>query len=131
MFLNMFPNLCSLWQGKFKNIDTDSDSYRISDSAWTQIGQETIAANRTIPASMVGLLPDIFLDSSNYTAETWHFWMVWIAPYLLCNRMDSVYYRHHLLLVNFVKDCVAFTITPELLQSIHKNIIDWNTEYER
>lgn len=131
MFLNVFPNLCALWQGKFKNLDLEQEPFRISDSIWSLIGKETVAANRTIPATMVRLLPDIFQDSGGFNAETWHFWMVWIAPYLLYNRMDPIYYRHHLLLVNFVKDCVAFTITPEILRGIHQNIIDWNTEYER
>lgn len=131
MFLNTFPNLCRHWQGVFKNIDARHERYHVSDKTWELIGEETINANATIPSSMVRLLPDIYTDRGHYNAESWYFWMVWVSPYVLKGRLDEEFYNHHLRLVDFVKDCTASVITPEMLRKINNDIHYWHADYER
>jgi hypothetical protein len=130
-FLNLFPNLCRLWQGNFKHIDVSDMPYRIPDSAWSDIGKLSKEATRTIPAQMVRNLPDIFIDRGSYNAESWGFWMVWIAPYLLKNHLPPTYYEHLCLLVDIVKDATALEITTDMLKRIHNNMLKWHSQYER
>ena len=130
VFLNLFPNLCRHWQGRFKDVDASGEDYRIPDELWAIIGEETTAANTSIPSSMVRQLPDIYHDTGQYNAESWWFWMTWLAPYLLDGRLDQAYYEHHLVLTQFVKDCTSEVITTTMLRRIHSNILRWHTQYE-
>lgn len=56
--------------------------------------------------------------------------MVWVAPYLLEGQLDE-YYQHHLILVEFLKDCTSEVITSDMLTKIHPAILSWHAEYER
>ena len=77
---NIKQHLIDLWTGHFIGLDTGNQNYQIPAELWELIGEETSAVTTTIPASFVRTLPDIATKSHLFTAETWCFWFVYMAP---------------------------------------------------
>jgi len=86
---NVIPNLVNLWTGKFKGLDMGSENYEIAPEIWEEIGRETAEATRNIPSAFVRVLGNIAEDRSQFTAESWCFWFIYLAPILLRNRFPS------------------------------------------
>ena len=120
-----------LWCGSFKGLDTGAENYKISGGDWKKIGQETTNAVREIPSSYVGVLPDIFRDRQHYTAETWAFWFMYVAPIILKGRFaHEKYYDHMCLLVNIMKTTLKFELTLGEIDKLEDRIIQWVKLYE-
>jgi hypothetical protein len=136
-FMHMiFENICPLmvdhWTGKFKNLDAGSGNYEIAPHVWDQIGTETAEAVKSIPAAFVRVLPDIARDWSSFTAESWCFWFLYLAPTLLNGRFQHVkYYQHLCDFVDIVKTCLRFSITHQEIDELEKKIIRWIQDYEK
>ena len=82
---NIVPTLIKLWTGQFKGIDEGKEQYEIAPHIREQIGAETAASTATLPAAFVRKLPNIADGAgvSNMTAESWGFWIMFIAPAVL------------------------------------------------
>lgn len=129
MLTNNTKNYTKILQGKFKTFD--SDDFVLPAAVWTEIGNEIVAANRTIPAAFVSYLPDIWKERSSYTAELYSFWIVYAAPILLHQRLPSLYYKHLVKFGTIIKYCLKLTITTEELEDLEEMCISWVEEYER
>lgn len=57
------------------------------------VGRLTVQAGRTIPSAFVGTLPDIAQDGNLYKAEASAFWIQYIAPIVLKDRLPDRYYK--------------------------------------
>lgn len=89
-------------------------------------------AVQLIPAKFVSSLADIATNKSWYTAETWAFWFMFIAPIVLHGRFKrDKYYHHLLLLVKIMHRAMQFKITLGELEELQDWIIDWVITYER
>jgi len=131
VYINLFKALIKLWRGEFKGLDASTGNYIIPAPIWERIGIETRNAVKSIPASFVRSIPNIDTDFGNFTAEDSAFWMTWLVPYLLADRLPSPYYEHLLELVNIVKTCTGFGITKEEHAKLSVDIFKWRLEYER
>ncbi|KAF7372602.1 hypothetical protein MVEN_00123100 [Mycena venus] len=108
-FENIVKNLIDLWRGNFKGLDVGSEDYEIAPEIWEEIWRETSEAVRDIPAQFVRSMTDA---PRNFTAESWCFWFVYMAPILLRGRFKQQKYHDHLCnLTNIIKTCIAFTLT--------------------
>ena len=92
-FENLVPNMIKHWTGKFKKLDQGTGHYRLDNNVWNEIGRLTAEATCTIPAAFVGTLPDIVQDQILYKAEAYSFWIQYIAPILLLDRLPQPYYE--------------------------------------
>jgi hypothetical protein len=92
-FENLVPNLIRHWTGTFKGLDQGTGNYQLSTASWDVIGRETAASVRTIPSDFVGTLPDIAQDGNLYKAEAYAFWIQFIAPIVLKDRLPEPYYQ--------------------------------------
>jgi len=129
---NLCPLLIDHWTGKFKNLDEGSGNYRIASEVWDEIGAETAEAVQSIPAAFVRVLPDIAKDRSGFTAESWCFWFLYLAPTLLKGRFLNVkYYRHLCSFVDIIKTCLRFSITHAEINDLETKIVVWVQEYEK
>jgi hypothetical protein len=129
---NTIPALVKLWSGKFKGLDVGSEDYEIATHIWEEIGRETAEAVQHIPANFVRVLQNIATDQSHFTAESWMFWFVYIAPIVLNGRFQhSKYYRHACDLADIIKMCLKFTITHAEIDELEHKIIEWVKQYER
>ena len=61
---NLTKNLMNLWTGKFKGLDVGSEDYEIAPAVWEEIGRETAAAVKDIPADFVRALRNIADEQS-------------------------------------------------------------------
>ncbi|KAF7360422.1 hypothetical protein MVEN_00772300 [Mycena venus] len=127
-FENIGPNLVKLWSGKYKGLDTGYEDYEISEETWELIWQETADAVRHIPADFVRVLQN---NPAHFTAESWCFWFVYLAPILLNGRFrHQKYYTHACQFSEIIKSCIAFEITYTQIDELQDKIIDWVRRYE-
>ncbi|KZT21271.1 hypothetical protein NEOLEDRAFT_1223504, partial [Neolentinus lepideus HHB14362 ss-1] len=128
---NNCPNLVKLWTGNFKGLDEGVEEYELSPDDWEQIGQETADAVKDIPASFVRVLANIAQDQSKFTAESWGFWFMYIAPVVLKGRFQNEkYYKHLCDFVDIMKISIQLEITREQVDDLEQKIIQWVREYE-
>ncbi|KDQ49559.1 hypothetical protein JAAARDRAFT_200773 [Jaapia argillacea MUCL 33604] len=129
---NNGPNLVDLWTGRFKGLDTGREEYELAPHIWEEVGRETAEAVKDIPSVFVRALSNITTDRSGFTAESWAFWLTYLAPILLENRFSDPKYHQHLCeLAEIMKTCVQFEITDDELNDLEKCIISWVEDYER
>jgi hypothetical protein len=129
---NIVQNLVLFWTGSFKGLDTGKEDYEIEPHIWEKIGEETEAAVPEIPSSFVRSLKNIAVDRSGFTAESWCFWFVYLAPILLHGRFKKPkYYTHMCALVDIMKTTLKYSITSAELDRLEKKIIEWVQTYER
>jgi hypothetical protein len=128
---NIIPNLVSLWSGTFKGIDTGNENYEIPRKVWELIGEETERAVKDILSSYTRILLNVIKDRSNYTAEAWGFWFIYLAPILLKNRFaHRKYYDHLCLLIKIMKATLKFKISMEEIDELEEQVIRWVQLFE-
>lgn len=121
-----------MWTGNFKGLDIGHEDYQIAPHIWEAIGMETASAVQHIPASFVRVLDNIACDQSYFTAESWCFWFLYLAPKLLDNRFPKKkYYSHMCELVEIMKIMLQFTITASSINNIEGWLINWVQKYEK
>jgi hypothetical protein len=52
IWTNLIPNLILFWTGKFKDISHHDKGYVLAPTVWEAIGEATMNAGKTIPASL-------------------------------------------------------------------------------
>ena len=106
--------LISFWKGEYKpwkskKLD-QGQPYIISNDKWKKIGTLTTEASFTIPGSFTCALPNIYKEEHLYIAETYAFWMMYLAPILLkgCWQETDIYYQHAVLFSSILRRLVDF-----------------------
>jgi len=130
LFENVVPNLVHLWMGRFKGLDEGVEDFILSKKIWDQIGEETVAAVKNIPSAFVRSLKNISNNQSNYTAESWAFWFMFVGPILLHGRLLARYHTHYCDLVGIIKTCIEFSLKRDDIEHLHQRIVKWVEEYE-
>ncbi|KAG2046473.1 hypothetical protein BDR06DRAFT_922829 [Suillus hirtellus] len=129
---NIAPMLVDLWTGRFKGLDEGTEEYELAPHIWEEIGQETAAAVRDIPAAFVRALGNIASERSSFTAEAWGFWFMYLAPILLQNRFRRrKYYMHMCKLVSLMKTSIKLELSVEEIDGLEQGFAEWVQEYER
>jgi|ERR1700722_4527375 len=99
---------------------------------WEQIGEETENVVKDIPATFVRVLGNIANDQSRFTAKSWGFWFMYLAPILLKGRFsEDKYYMHMCLLVKIMKTTLKFKLTLDEIDMLEEDIIEWVQLYEK
>ena len=129
---NICPPLVDHWTGKFKHLDVGSGDYEITSDVWDQIGVETAEAVKSIPVVFVRVLSNIATDQSSFTAESWGFWFLYLAPALLKGRFQhNKYYQHLCEFVNIIKTCLRFSLMHQEIDELEQEISAWVQDYEK
>lgn len=89
---NICTNLVDLWTRRFKGLDEGFKHYELAPHIWEQVRCKTAEAVKDIPASFVRILTNIATDHGGFTAESWCFWFVHIAPIVLEGRFHRPKY---------------------------------------
>lgn len=127
---NVIKHLVSLWTGTFK--DVGLDEHEISPSNWKKIGAETAVCGSAIPSQFGPSLPNIAESQSEFTADAWCVWTLFVAPVLLHGRFcHEKCYLHFMELVRLLRICLQFSLTCDDIQTIRLGFANWNVEYER
>ncbi len=128
---NIIPNMMDLWTGRFKGLDEGTEHYGISMDIWEEIGIETAASTINIPSAFVRFMGNVAESRATFTAESYAFWFMYLAPYLLAGRLADPYYQHFLGLVAIMKITLQFEFTVEQIDQLETRIIQWVSDYER
>jgi hypothetical protein len=127
---NVVQHVVNLISGKFKHLDTGHENYELSEKVWNQIGVETAQATQDIPASYIRALSNIN-KRLHYTAESWAFWIMYVAPIILKDRFpDDKYYEHICLLGKIMKTTLRYELTMQDIDELEEEIIQWVELYE-
>ena len=116
LFEHMVPMMISFWKGEYKpwkakKLD-QGQAYVIPQDEWKKIGLLTIGSSSTIPGSFARALPNIHKEEHLYIAETYAFWMMYLAPIVLKGRWGDTnkYYKHAILLSSILRRVVEYEI---------------------
>ncbi|TDL18506.1 hypothetical protein BD410DRAFT_816196 [Rickenella mellea] len=130
IWLNLVPNLVLLFTGNFKELGSD-DPYVLPPTVWEAIGTATAESGHTIPSAFGARVPNIAKEKQYFTAETWSFWSLYLAPALLHQRFQDIsYYTHFLKLVKLLHICLQFEISKDEISKVRDGFRDWVTEFE-
>lgn len=80
---------------------------------------------------MVCTMPNIWLHASKYTAKSSAFWITWMAPILLKDRLPDEHYKHLLLFSKIIKTVTALSITEKELVILEEDVKECHAKYER
>ncbi|EIM82939.1 uncharacterized protein STEHIDRAFT_63968 [Stereum hirsutum FP-91666 SS1] len=131
-FENLFPNMVMMWKGEYRNLDSGTQNYIIVRSNWEKIGAETAACVSHIPSEFVRVLHNIHTEQSAFTAESWSFWMIHIAPIVLKGRFpDDKFYDHFMDLVKIARRCLKWDLSSNEKMELREDIVRWVEFYER
>lgn len=75
-------------------------------------------------------MPNIDIHASRFTAESWAFWITWIAPYVMEGRLPRVHYDHLILLTDIIKAATSLEITEDMLDKLDDDVRVWHAQYE-
>ncbi|TDL14470.1 hypothetical protein BD410DRAFT_817168 [Rickenella mellea] len=131
IWLNLIPNLVLLWTNNFKDLASDV-SYILQPTVWESIGHATAESGNTIPSAFGARVPNIAKEKHYFTAETWSFWSLYLAPVLLRQRFrNTAVYTHFVKLVKLIHICLQFDISADDRATLRSGFREWVVEYER
>ncbi|RPD74679.1 hypothetical protein L226DRAFT_463839 [Lentinus tigrinus ALCF2SS1-7] len=119
--------------GRFSDLRREEGTghFIIPDHIWQEIAQETKDAVKQLPAAFVGVIPDLITQRDRFTADTWAFWFMYIAPIVLRGRFQHVkYYKHACDLVSIMRRTLQFEIARTEIKQLRLDIISWVERYE-
>lgn len=131
MWENVLKNLVLLWTGDFKEMDEGSGSYQFPKGVWESIGAATASAGAWLPSAFGPRPPNVADDKSHCTADSWSFWMLYIAPIVLEGCLERRYYKHFMSLVDLVHRVLQFELKRDQLAHIRDGFIQWVLDYEK
>jgi len=134
LFEHMVPMMISFWKGEYKpwkakKLD-QGQPYVIPQDEWKKIGLLTIGSSFIIPGSFTRALPNIHKEEHLYIAETYAFWMMYLAPVVLKGRWGNTdkYYKHAILLSSILRRVVEYEIPVQDI-SPHRNLTQDITQF--
>jgi hypothetical protein len=80
---NVIPNLVNIWSHALNPSLPDDNNFIIAPGVWKAIAEAGATSGKTIPLSFGSPVPNILTEHSLFTAETWMFWTIFLAPTLL------------------------------------------------
>ncbi|QRV98449.1 Transposase family tnp2 [Ceratobasidium sp. AG-Ba] len=129
--LNHIPDLITIWIGKHPSVPTAGcKDYLISQEDWEAIGLETEVATKNIPSYFSRKLPNIQSEWRLFCGESWSFWVLYIGPIVLRERLPKKYYKHFMELVSIIKCLIQFENTTERIKQLQVDIAGYVERYE-
>ncbi len=77
-------------------------------------------------------MPNIWTEQYQFTAEDYAHWFLFIAPFVLKDRLPSrTFYSHFMLFHSILRTTLQYSITKEELNLLRANIIIYVQQYEK
>ena len=119
-------------RNNFKGLDTGTESYELPKSVWEAIGDTAAWSGDTIPLEFGARMPNIYMERSSMTAETWSIWIMYLGPILLQDRfLKPAYYEHFMKLLRLVHLCMSYEMRQSDIKLIQNGFIEWVREYKQ
>lgn len=129
--------MISLWMGTYKadlitgqkNATLQQD-YVLSASTWKTIEEEIRRSNTMTPNQSVPRVGKI-MNKSYWTAETYSYFLMFLGPIVMKDRLPTKYYNHFILLSEITKKLTLMEITYRELEQLQKAIVRWVHTFEQ
>lgn len=130
---NLFENILKLQVNLFSGAvkDLADEDFVLTTRQWAAVGEATAAAGATIPSSFAARPPDFVKNRQACTADTWSFWLQYIAPVLLDGLLESRFYKHFMRFSSLVRECLAYEMPRERLAGLKTDWIKWGVDFYR
>jgi len=137
LFENIAPQLIMSWRGGYKNEKDDKGKdkpddrdFVFSDAAWEEIKAEVASSNTMVPSQFAPYVNPI--DKKSYwTAEVYSYFLMFLGPIILKDRLPDKYYRHFIKLSEITKAIIKVEITKVEVDSLRLEIVNWVQEFEK
>lgn len=136
-FENVMKELLDLWEGHYKvgqiTGDPDGrlrDDFVIPRHVWRNISHDITFSNASVPTQIAASLDPIHLRS-RWTADTYCYFLTYLGPIVLKDRLSPRYYRHFIRLSSIVKELIAVSVLRRDLSSLKQRIEDWVLDFEK
>jgi hypothetical protein len=132
IFKNLILNLVCHYTSDFKGLNCGAEDYQLPKSVWEAICEAGAKSGDTIPSRFRAWIPNLELEWSNMTAETWSFWAMYLGPAPLKGKFSKAkYYRHFVKLTGLIHLCTSFKLKRSDVETIRTGFIEWVEAYER
>lgn len=138
---NLFENILklqvNLFSGTVKEL-ADEDFVLTTRQQWAAVGEATAVAGATIPSSFA--LDHLTSSRTGghgmhsrhiCTADTWSFWLQYIAQALLDELLEARFYKHFVRFSNLVRECLAYEMPRERLEGLKADWVTWGVDFYR
>lgn len=137
LYENIMPQLMALWQGTYKVSQTLQDAkakhkapFALSPNTWRSIRKEVKLSNHTTPSQIAPHVGDI-LTKTHWTADTQSYFLMFLGPIVMRNRLPPEYYKHFILLSEIAKRLTMQEIAYAQFATLRKDILSWVKGFER
>ncbi|KAJ9095930.1 hypothetical protein QFC20_006531 [Naganishia adeliensis] len=98
LYENLMKELLGLWKGSYKasmmtGESTLEEEYVFSEHQWKLIDAEVARSTKLVPAQMAPSLSSVS-ERGYWNADTYAYFMMYLGPIVMRNRLPSRYYRH-------------------------------------
>ncbi|KAJ9091313.1 hypothetical protein QFC20_007659 [Naganishia adeliensis] len=98
--------------------------YVISDDVWEIIAKEIEASNRSTPSQTLPTVGPI-KNKSQWTAETCSYFLMFLGPIVMKDRLPERYFQHFVALSDLAKSLTATEIPLVALQGLENSAVQW------
>lgn len=129
IFENVLQTLVSLFGGDVKGME--QDVFVIPKKKWEDLGRATAACGASIPSCFGSRPPNFVENRQRCTADSWSFWLLYLAPILLDDCLPSAHYRHFVRFSELVGECLQFEMPKERLPGLRRDFAEWVQNFEK
>lgn len=139
LFENIAPQLIALWRGTYKaelisgkkasSATKLNQDYVVPKSDWLAIEEEVRRSNKTTPSQAVPHVGNI-KNKTYWTAETYSYFLMFLGPIVMKDRLPDKYFKHFVLLSEITKKLTMLEIEWDVLERLQKSIIRWVKGFE-
>lgn len=137
LFENIMPQLLAAWRGKYKNEKDekgqdrqDERDFVFNDATWEELKLEIKGSNTMVPSQFAPYVNPIDRKSF-WTAETYSYFLMYLGPIVLRDRLPPRYYQHFIALSELTKLMVKLDITDDDLHRSEHDLTQWVRDFEK
>ncbi|KAJ9095922.1 hypothetical protein QFC20_006523 [Naganishia adeliensis] len=132
-FENIMKQLLAAWEGEYKKgtaEDRAGDKFVITKEDWQTISKDIIRSNATVPAQIARHINAPLETRSSWTAETYAYFLMFLGPIVMADRLKEPYYKHFLKLSEICREVTKLAISRERVVSLKRDIGEWVVQFE-
>ncbi|KAJ9096484.1 hypothetical protein QFC20_006427 [Naganishia adeliensis] len=132
---NLMKQLLGLWKGTYKATMMTGDAaideeHVLSERQWDLIDREVAESTKLVPAQIAPSLTSV-TERGYWNADSYAYFMMYLGPIVLKNRLPLRYYRHFVDLSELVQLTTQMEITSAGLERIESGFVEWVQQFEQ
>lgn len=133
-FENVMKQLLTAWEGKYKTGTQEEragDGFVIAEEAWASMSRDILLSNTTVPTQLARTFNAPLETRGTWTADTYAYFLLFLGPIVLANRLPDLYYAHFLKLSAMARRITKTALTRKEIADLQTGLGDWVVDCER